>query len=109
MSVGTLVTYRRAERKTQYIPLATEEEFHRLWLPLAQGLHLQWIPLFASGVLLTTSDFPAVLEELAQMWEAITTGMPSSDAKAKALDRAALVIALLESLDPANVEEVFIG
>lgn len=109
MSVGTLVTYRRAEPKTDYLPLATEEEFYRFWLPLAQELHLQWVPLFADGVPLAACDVPPVLEELARILEAIATGASDPETKARMLERARLLIVLLESLDLDDVEEVYIG
>jgi hypothetical protein len=109
MSVGALVTFRQAEPRTEYLPLATESEFHRLWLPLANAHNLQWIPLFASGISLTTQDIPAVIEEFVQIQEAIATAEIAPEAKTKMLDRARRLSLLLETLDLENVEEVFIG
>ena len=109
MSVGTLVTFHQSEPKTEYLPLATESDFHRCWLPLGKANSLYWFPLFAGGISLTAGDIPAVIEEIVLMQKAIATASLASEVKNDMLNRAERLRLLLESLDLENVEDVFIG
>jgi hypothetical protein len=111
MSVALLVSYLpdRGTREPSYLPLATESEFHRFWLPLAEANELHWVPQFAAGV---SVDGPAVAELVAEL-EILAQAAPSSQlpatASAKIADRARRARELLAGLDMRTVEEVFIG
>jgi hypothetical protein len=109
MSVGALVKYRQAQPATEYLPLATEDEFHRHWLPLAKAQGLQWIPLFAAGLPVTSADIPAVLDEVDRMIVIISAEVSDTGVRLRMLDRATRLRALLEACNSADLEEVFIG
>lgn len=109
MSVGAVVTYRKAEPKTHYLPLATEDEFRCAWLPVAEAQGLQWIALFASGALVSGNDVPEVLRELAQMQEAIASVALGPEIRAQMQARLDALRGLLDGLDLNDVEEIFIG
>jgi hypothetical protein len=109
MSIGLLVTYRKGEEKTEYLPLALENDFQRFWLPVAKTHNLDLISQFANGISLTIEEVPAVLEELDEMRAAILPGEHHDEVKTEMLDRLERLKLRLENLTRENVEDIFIG
>jgi hypothetical protein len=109
MSVGTLIKYRQRVPETEYLPLATQIDFQKYWLPIAEALGLQWVPLFVGGVTLVPEDIPAVLYELGRMQEAIAAADLPQRLQAQMLKRNGHIASLLTEIDPAAVADIFIG
>jgi ABC-type uncharacterized transport system permease subunit len=109
MSVGTLVTFRNAELRTEYLPLASEIAFRSFWLPLARSQNLKWFPLFESGVSLPLDAIPEVLEEVLKLQQAIGVASFPAKQRAEMMKRAELLKSLLKNLNLEEVKEIFIG
>lgn len=68
MSVVLLTTSRRGdERSNRLVPVATQATYEELWVPAAEALGLQWIPLFEAGFPLERSDLPDVIRDLEKL------------------------------------------
>ena len=109
MSVALVITYHPGHEGVDYLPLASEHEYHAHWLPLATAAKLHWLPAFATGTAVPLADLPAVIDELARISTLVPTSALAPEAKAKLLTRARLAHQLLTALDPNTVAEVFIG
>lgn len=64
MSIGLMLEYAVPTKKGDFVPIATEEAFHKYWQPACAALHLQWVPLFHTGLPLKQEDISVVIEEL---------------------------------------------
>lgn len=64
MTVNLIIHNPINELENRLIPIATEIFFTAAWQPLAKILNLQWIPLFQTGVFITTEDEDEILSEL---------------------------------------------
>lgn len=67
MSIGLLLEYARPTKKSAIVPIATEEAFHKYGQPGCAALHLQWVPLFQTGLPLKQEDIAWVIEELVRL------------------------------------------
>ena len=67
MSIGLILEYVVPTKKSAVVPIATEEAFHKYWQPGCAALHLQWIPLFQTGLPLKQEDISLVIEELVRL------------------------------------------
>jgi hypothetical protein len=60
----------------------TEEAFHTYWQPACAALHLQWVPLFHTGLPLKQEDISVVIEELGLLKQWLSchseTGVPQA-------------------------------
>jgi hypothetical protein len=92
----------------KYVPVATQRTFTEHWLPLAESLGLEYIPLFIGGISLTSEDFPAVLRELEIFSGHAINALPQEYAEVVA-ERAEFLRSILAGLDPDAVQEVNIG
>ncbi|WP_438449512.1 hypothetical protein [Gorillibacterium sp. sgz5001074] len=50
-----------------YVPIASEEFFHKCWVPIIQDLKLKLVPLFNPGIDLIKKELPTLLSELKQI------------------------------------------
>ena len=102
MSVAALVTLKPGAAAQpglpywKYIPVATQRTFTECWLPLAESLGLEYIPLFSGGISLTGEDFPAVLRELEIFSGHVTDALPQQYAEVVA-ERVELLRSILAS------------
>lgn len=105
MSIALLITLKDDPEPKRIVPVATEVVFDEMWRPGYSALDLQWIPLFKSGVSVSVSKLPAVVEELA----ALRDWMRAQPAYEHQVERISLVIAevsrVLDAVDP----EIFFG
>ena len=80
MSIGLLLEYTVPTKKSGFVPIATEEAFHTYWQPGCAALHLQWVPLFQTGLPLQQEEISLIIEELVllKQWLSgqIETGVP---------------------------------
>jgi hypothetical protein len=109
MSVALVITYHPGHQGPDYLPLATEHEYHAHWLPLATAAKLLWLPAFATGTAVPLADLPAVIDELARICTLVPASALPAEARAKLITRARLAQQFLTALDPHTVAEVFIG
>jgi hypothetical protein len=115
MSVAAVVTYKKstddnstlpAADRPGYLPVATEADFHRYWLPLAAQHDLDLIKQFGTGVSVPKSSFDDLLAELDILRDA-ATGPDPGDRQLRA--RVDLLIQLVQGLERSQVDELFIG
>jgi hypothetical protein len=82
MSIGLLLEYAVPTQKSDIVPIATEEAFHKYWQPGCTALHLQWVPLFQTGLPLKQEDIALVIEELVRLKQWLSchmeNGMPQA-------------------------------
>jgi len=82
MSIGLMLEYVVPTKKSAVVPIATEETFHKYWQPGCAALHLQWIPLFQTGLPLKQEDISLVIEELVRLKQwllcRMETGVPQA-------------------------------
>ena len=82
MSIGLMLEYAVPAKKGDFVPIATEEVFHEDWQPACAALHLQWIPLFHTGLPLKQADISVVIEELGLLKQWLScrqeTGVPQA-------------------------------
>lgn len=109
MSVALVITYHPPHEGPDYLPLATEHEYHAHWLPLATAAGLVWLPAFATGTSVPLAELPAVVDELARVSVLARASALPPEATAKLLTRARLARELLVALDVPTVAEIFIG
>ncbi|MCI0419200.1 MAG: hypothetical protein L0312_08275, partial [Acidobacteria bacterium] len=64
MSIGLMLAYAVPTKKGDFVPIATEEAFHKYWQPACTALQLRWVPLFHTGLPLKQADISEVIEEL---------------------------------------------
>lgn len=111
MSVAVLVTHRGdSGRSSIYAPIATEAEFHDVWLTLAKAGNLYWIPQFATGVPIPLRSVVEVIRELEALRVAAEgAGLIPEAAKSRLVGRIDDLRHLFASLSAADVEEIFAG
>lgn len=82
MSIGLLLEHEVPTKKSDFVPIATEESFHKYWQPGCAALRLQWVPLFPTGLPLKQADISLVIEELGllKQWLScrMATGVPQA-------------------------------
>lgn len=65
MSVSILISGNNIpEKDWKNIPLASEESFRTLWMPICKELNLEFIPLFEVGFEIDLDSLNCVLQEL---------------------------------------------
>ncbi len=65
MSVSLLISGNNLpEKEWKNIPLASEESFKTLWIPVCKELNLEFIPLFETGFDIDLDSLDYVLQEL---------------------------------------------
>lgn len=120
MSVALLVTFKpdavpspgadgdlclpMAPQQRFYLPVAAQKTFVDHWVPLAQTLGLEFVPLFKTGTILGIEDLPYVIGEL----ELLAAHAPANH-PAMVDGRARKLPAHLRALDPDAIQEIFIG
>lgn len=92
-----------------YLPVATESEFARYWLPLATLGGLNVVRRFQPGVALRSGDLPHAVHELETLSDLVHQAPLEPSVSARILTRVSDLRALLASIGPDEVEEVFIG
>ncbi len=113
MSVSAVVTYRPGvedEDAPSLLPVATEEVFHRYWLPLAERLDQPTVVAFGTGVTFQPADFDALQAELATFIGGVEEHLADGNtALSSVLERAYLLADFISALDRERVQELFIG
>ncbi len=119
MSVDLLIT--RRDRGTSadtglagvpaLTPVAAQDTYRAVWLPLAERVGLDWITLFEPGLPLPPEDFPEVLGQLATLRQALSEGGGATppDIAAEIISRIDRVSAVLERVQKHPEFDVFIG
>lgn len=114
MSVAAMVTLKPGAEPPSgfppsgYLPVATEAEFTRHWLPLARRAGLGIIAEFGTGIPLGPSDIAEISTELST-FSALVPESLSPPIAARIAERVTLLRELLTILDPDTVEEIYIG
>jgi hypothetical protein len=106
VSVAAVVTYKN-DQDPDYLPVATEEEFYRDWLPLTGGLPL--VELFGTGVSIVPEEFDELLNELAEFEANVPASLPVPPERQKILDRVHLLRRLVTRLNPDDIDNLYIG
>lgn len=119
MSVGVLVQFKSPDRETLYVPVATEGTYSRYWVSAAERLGLLWLPEFQTGAIVPLDALPAVIAEFEQVRAEFARRPDMTDrfirqrmdvaTMQELLERADNVLEALKGLDPAEVNEIFIG
>lgn len=112
MSISLIVLEpKNREYSLVNIPLATEDMFQKIWLLGAEQLDAKWLPLFQSGIDLTSDDFEGVSDELMALHEWIKTAAIDPDEKSIVLTRIEVVLKELTILknQTGGKVEIFIG
>ncbi|AGP38702.1 hypothetical protein BE04_31845 [Sorangium cellulosum] len=108
MSVVLMTTSRQGDtRWNRLVPVAAQSTFKELWIPAAEALGLQWVPLFEAGFPLERSDLPDVIREL----EALRAWCVSSESHRRGiLERLDRLIDELNEISKSDHDvEIFIG
>jgi hypothetical protein len=113
MSVGVVVLRSLSARPNtaapSYLPVATESEFVRYWLPLATAHGLDVVRQFEPGVSLKSDDLPVAVDELDTMRDLVNEAPLDPPVAEHMLTRMADLRRLLTTVDGVDLEEVFIG
>jgi hypothetical protein len=113
MSVSAVVTYRPGvddDHAPSLLPVATEEVFHRYWLPLADRLDQPTVAAFGTGVMFQPADFDALRDELSAFIDGVREVIDEGNtAVSPVLERALLLFDFIGRLDRERVDELFIG
>ncbi|WP_033344098.1 hypothetical protein [Catenuloplanes japonicus] len=110
MSVAVLTTLKAGAAPPpalpyrDYVPVASQRTFTEWWLPLALSLGLEYLPLFETGVILNAEDLGPVIREL----EIFSAQAPETVPE-HVTEQARSLLSVLAALDPADVDEFFIG
>ncbi|MGK3993526.1 hypothetical protein [Sorangium sp. So ce1024] len=108
MSVVLMTTSRQGDtRSNRLVPVAAQSTFKELWIPAAEVLGLQWVPMFETGFPVERSDLPDVIREL----EALRAWCVSSESHRKViLERLDRLIDELNRISNSDDDvEIFIG
>ena len=108
MSIGLIIESRVPRHKVNGVPIATEEVFQTYWQPGCAALHLQWVPLFQSGMPLKQDDIRLVVDELELLkrWWCCTT---KAAVPQEVILRVEKLIQALQHLAKDAQVEVYIG
>jgi hypothetical protein len=71
MSIGLLISSEENDEVLDFSPMATQDTFVRVWLPICHELGLEFIPIFESGMLITEEVSDDVLRELKRLEDAV--------------------------------------
>jgi hypothetical protein len=104
MSIGLLLEYTAPTKKSDFVPIATEEAFYKYWQPGCAALHLQWVPLFHTGLPLEPADIPLVIEELGRLKQWLSCQMESGVAQTVVVRIDQLIQALQQVQGNAQVQ-----
>lgn len=113
MSVGAVVVRSlsapRDDSVPGYLPVATESEFARYWLPLATDGGLNLVSEFEPGIALKPRDLPGAVHQLEALSDLISDAPFEPAVSERILTRVADLRDLLATVGENEVEEVFIG
>lgn len=73
MSVSLQINYRDSNHQARLVPIATEQDFEKYWLPLCSKLDLEWISFFQSGLPLAKDNISLVVKELTSLKRFLST------------------------------------
>jgi len=104
MSIALLITEPGDAAASRMVPVATQADFARYWLPTCQDLALRWIPRFETGTSLGPGDVVDVLVELRHL-----QGTVAPDVAAMIGDRLQGLIDELTALVGRDDVDVFVG
>jgi hypothetical protein len=105
MSVAILVKFKSADQGSLYIPVATQGDYHAVWLSAAKKLGLKWVPLFEDGPVIEVRDLPALLDEFRQL-RGVLAESPKNTAIVDHID---LIFEKFSELDLTEVSRISIG
>ncbi len=71
MSIGLLISSAENDEVLDFAPVATQDTFGRVWLPICLEVGLEFIPVFESGMLITEEVYDDVLQELNRLEETV--------------------------------------
>jgi len=113
VSVAALVTLKPDAQPPEglpvagYLPVATESEFYRYWLPIATRCDLDVVAAMGHGISLGPADLTEADAQLARLAAEVPV-LPAAVA-ARIVDRVRLLRELLALLDGGAVEEIYVG
>jgi hypothetical protein len=96
------------EEKWENTPIASEENFEKIWLPICEQLQLEYIPLFETGLDIDSGSLEEVMIELNHLKEELIKKKGINDTYIKSLERVNNLLKIL----PVAVKiysQVFIG
>lgn len=109
MSVSLLISGENIpEKEWKNVPLASEESFKTLWIPICKELNLEFVPLFEIGfdIDLDTSDY--VMQELKLVKQAMEKKSAVDSNYKSPLEKINILLLSLPSLIEKH-SKVFIG
>lgn len=99
MSVSLLISGKDIpEEKWENIPIASEESFKKLWLPLSKDLDLEYVPLFEIGLDIDAENLNDVIKEMKLLEEALKKAAKTNESYTIPLERARNIINILPNL-----------
>ena len=105
MSVALLIERVDGEQVGDYLPIAGEAFFQKVWLPMCATLDLKLVPQFQGGRPFSNDDLPALIKELEKLQTNVNLDLEESGSLLK---RVGLLIDRLHDLKGRDVE-LFIG
>lgn len=96
----------RPRKEGKDIPIAALGTFDDFWMPIAEGLSLEWIPLFRTGLPVRHEDLPNIFKELAEVRKVVQASQNELQ-RAAVLPRLDRLVAELRSSGPDV--ELYIG
>jgi hypothetical protein len=109
MSISLVISNENIpEEKWENTPIASEENFEKIWLPICEQLQLEYIPLFETGLDIDSGSLEEVMIELNHLKEELIKKKGINDTYIKSLERVNNLLKIL----PVAVKiysQVFIG
>ncbi len=82
MSVSLLISGSDIpESEWKNIPVATENEFEKYWIPKSEELNLEYIPLFQFGIEVDSDSLSDILRELKLLKNTVINNSSNNDYK----------------------------
>jgi hypothetical protein len=108
MSIGLMLEYAAPTKNRDFVPIATEAAFHKYWQPGCAALHLQWVPLFQTGLPLQQEDIASVIDELERLKHWLSCQMEAAVPQAVILRLEQLIQALQKAQRDPQID-AYIG
>jgi hypothetical protein len=108
MSIGLMLEYEAPTKNRDFVPIATEAMFHKYWQPGCAALHLQWVPLFQTGLPLRQEDISSVIDELVRLQHWLSCQIETAVPQTVILRIKQLIQALQKASGDSQVD-IYIG
>lgn len=102
MSIALFGVKINGDADNTYIPIATEDAFRNVWLPVSRQYGLKWINAFQGGHSFTREDIRDILGDLRQLKEIVG----QEEGEEQVLSRVNSLIEFLKQLEAREGEEI---